>query len=271
MRVLGAAGHLLARLQAGQRAADLVAGGCWAGIVAISAALRLSAWRRARPTHRIDARRLGVVGRRAPHIGQNVGLIGGDLDRASSQLDVIEPNWLINSLFCRDQAHRLGGRRARHDTHGCHAVTLGGEWRPQRRAPANRRPSRPLTLKYHRAAGALRRNVDLRDQFIFGERGFVIAGEQILNCPCWALAGTPSNRNRSAERNEHRRQVHMWVGVRQCAANGSHIAHADIPKPAASYERPPARGARHLANARSPTVASLRRSSARRPAALQYG
>ena len=74
---------------------------------------------------------------------------------------------------------------------------------------------------------ALRGHVHLGDQLVLLQHGLVIAGEQVLDREL-ALALRPDDRQRRAERHQHRRQVHVRIAVRQRAADGRDIAHAHV-------------------------------------------
>ena len=68
------------------------------------------------------------------------------------------------------------------------------------------------------------------DQLVLGEHGLEIAGEQVLDRDRALALGT-GDRHLRAERDQHRRQIHVRVAMGEIAADGRDVAHADVGEP----------------------------------------
>jgi hypothetical protein len=73
----------------------------------------------------------------------------------------------------------------------------------------------------------LPRHDQLCDQLVALEHGLEIAREQCFDRDR-ALARRPGDGHARAERDEHRREVHVRIGVRQIPADGRDVAHAHV-------------------------------------------
>ena len=124
---------------------------------------------------------------------------------------------------------RLLGRGADHDARGFDRRAVGLE----RDRDAERRPVLGRAggdLEIGGARLALRRNAHSAISSFLRQHGLEIAGEQVLDRDA-ALAFGPADHHAGAERNEHRRQIHVRIAVREIAADGRDVAHADVGEP----------------------------------------
>ncbi len=128
--------------------------------------------------------------------------------------------------FRARQPDRLLGRGADHDF----CVADGGSITLERHRDPECRPvvgRAGRAFEIGGATAALRRHHQLGDQLVAPQHGLVIAGEQILDRDR-ALAGGARHRNVSAERDQHRRQIHVRVGMGEMSADGRDVAHPHI-------------------------------------------
>src|SRR5262249_5318537 len=83
---------------------------------------------------------------------------------------------------------------------------------------------------------------------VLGQHRFEIAGEEVFDRDCAlarARAFGSDHRDLGGERNENGRQVHVRIAVREIAADGRHVAHADVGE-APHGARDHRSGARHF-------------------------
>ena len=192
----------------------------------------------------IDANELALVGGRAADVGNALGL-GGRGFPGTRERRVVHAGageHLLGAL----EADRLLGRGA--DDDACRldvgAVGLERDRDPERRPVLGRAGG---DLEIGGARLALRWDAQLGDQLVLRQHGLEIAGEQILDRDR-AGAVRPDDRYAGAERDQHRRQVHVRIAVGEIAPDGRDVAHADVGEPP-HRARDHRRGARDLGRA----------------------
>ncbi len=157
-------------------------------------------------------------------IGHDLGLFRRRLARLPHQ-PVVE-TLAAQKLFRRFEPDRPLHRRADDHARLFHARSR----RLDRHRHAQRRPvigRARGAFGIGRAPVSRRRQRHLDDQLAAFERGLVDSGGELLGRDD-PLARRAGGDDRSAERDQHRRQIGVRIGMRQMAAQGRHIAHPHI-------------------------------------------
>src|SRR2546422_9826625 len=169
----------------------------------------------------IDANQLLLVGRRAVQVAFDLHLLRGGLFK---QLLFELP--AAKSSFPGSQPGGLVGRGADHHARLANRIPLEIERnRYSHRGPVVGRARGAFEIG--RAPAPERRHFEQRDQLVQAKRRFQVAGAEFLHRNA-ALARSPGNRDAGAERAQHRRQVHVGIGVRKMAAHGRHVADPNV-------------------------------------------
>ena len=139
--VFGAAGDLVAAFEPRHRAADLRADLGGAGIQCRGhQCAPLPSQGRAHGAPDIDPHQFALVGDRAAHVGDELGLLRRGVAGVLEQLVV--DALAVEHGFRRLEPRRLDGRGAGDDARRLDRAAVAFDARPRRRAPASRRPSR---------------------------------------------------------------------------------------------------------------------------------
>ena len=213
VHILGAARDLGAAFEARHRAADL---SCRHGVGAITRSPIAALTARAE----IDAQQMPLVGRRAAIVGQSISTSAAAASpaRASAASSGRAPSSTASAPSSRIGCCRRGAQRDARRGRSRRPSTASDTATP---SAGQSSAERVVTFDRPRAVRAATARISAITSSSAQHR-LVIAGRRDPRPPS-ALAAAGRRRARGAQRDPHRRQVHMRVGMGEVAADGRHV------------------------------------------------